>query len=92
MESVYGENPPGLSEAEAGAGYVQAAVEELERLERDLPRLLQMEWRSQAADEFTQFLHDCVSRIGGTARDFETAADALARYADELRLLNSGDS
>ncbi|MCC9197247.1 hypothetical protein QNO08_16540 [Arthrobacter sp. zg-Y820] len=92
MDPVYGDNPPGMSEAEAGAEYVQAAIEELESLERDLPQLQRMEWRSEAADEFAEFLHGCVSRMATTVRDFEAAAEVLVRYAGELRLLNAGDS
>lgn len=91
MESVYGEHPPGLSDAEAGVGYLRAVIEELESLERDLPRLLRLEWRSEAADAFTELLFGCVRRVGQTAGDYQAAAEVLQGYANELRLLDAGD-
>lgn len=86
MASVDGGNPSGLSEAAEGSRYVRAAVEELESLQRELPALLHMEWRSEAADEFAEFLHQCRQRLGATVRELEVAAELLRRYAEELRL------
>lgn len=70
---------------------MRAAVEELESLQHELPALLHMQWRSEAAEEFAEFLHQCRQRLGATVREFEVAAELLRRYAEELRLSIGSD-
>lgn len=91
MGSVDGENPPGTSEAAEGLGYVESVLEDLESLERELRGLLQMNWRSEAADEFAEYLSGCVRRVEQTAGEYQAAAEVLKGYANELLLLQAGD-
>ena len=91
MDAMYGGNPPGLSDAEAGIRYVRMVIGELESMARALPRLVDMNWRSRAADKFAAVLQERVTGLRRSVDDFETAAEALTRYADELRALGRGE-
>ena len=90
MGSV-GEDPPGTAEAADGLGYVEGVLGDLESLERELRGLLQMNWRSEAADEFAEYLSGCIRRVEQTAGEYQGAAEVLKRYATELQLLDTGE-
>lgn len=90
MEAVDGANMPGLLEAGEGVDYVETVIADLVSLELELRALLRMEWRSEAAEECAEYLHACIRRVGQTAGDYETAAQVLADYENELRLEAGG--
>ncbi|MBP3035562.1 hypothetical protein J2M53_04730 [Arthrobacter sp. zg-ZUI100] len=56
-----------------------------------LPGMVQMDWRSQAADEFSSLMESCGLSIGQTLEEFEAARVALARYETELGMPGQGD-
>lgn len=86
-----GEDPPGTAEAAEGTGYVEGVLGDLESLERELRALPQMNWRSEAADEFAEYLSECIQRVQQTAEDYRAAAEVLQGYANELRLSDAED-
>lgn len=90
MEAVDGANLAGLSEAAEGLDYVQAVIRDLGSVELELRALLQMEWRSEAAEECAEYLHECVRRVEQTVGDYEAAAQVLADYGNEIRM-EAGD-
>lgn len=91
MEAWHGANPPGSEDAAAAAAYVSSASAKLATLQNLLPGMVQMDWRSPAADGFSSLMESCVLSIGQTLGEFEAAKEALARYEAELGLLGQGD-
>ena len=80
-----------MPDAEAGIRYVRTVVEELELLAGELARLRHLNWRSPAADDFADVLHEHLAGLRRTSNEFAAAADALTQYADELRALDPGE-
>jgi hypothetical protein len=78
-------NLSGLSEAAEGLDYVQAVILDLDSVESELRALMRMEWRSDAAEECAEYLHECVRRVEQTVGEYQAAADLLADYATEIR-------
>ena len=85
------QDPPGTAEAAEGLAYVADLLEDLESLMLKLRGLPQMNWRSDAAEEFAEYLSGCVQRVAQTAGEYETAAELLQGYGNELRLLGAED-
>lgn len=78
-------NLSGMSEAAEGLDYVQEVIADLGSVERELRVLMRMGWRSDAAEECAEYLHECVRRVEQTAEEYQTAAGVLADYGHELR-------
>lgn len=80
-------NPADIYAAGHAVTYVSKAVEELEDIERLLPGLIRMEWRSPAASRFEELFGTQIRSISTTLADLRDCAEAVDRHAEELRSL-----
>lgn len=91
METGYSGSMFGPVDPEQALGFVQDAIGTLEDMERRLPGMAGMEWRSQAADEFADVLARCTNRVAQARTDLQDTQATLQLYAAELLLAGGGD-